>query len=78
MDSFSGMLNFDVHGGAERQQAVLARLRLFTHATSLGHDESLIMVYHDLDGAPFFRVSIGLEDADDLINDLKQALAAEL
>jgi cystathionine beta-lyase/cystathionine gamma-synthase len=77
MDGFSGMLNFDVTGGAAGQRAVIDRLRLFTHATSLGHDESLIMVYHDLDGTPFFRVSIGLEDPDDLIADLAQALAGE-
>lgn len=77
MDGFSGMLNFDVTGGPARQRAVIDRLKLFTHATSLGHDESLIMVYHDLDGTPFFRVSIGLEDPEDLIADLAQALAGE-
>lgn len=74
MSGFSGMLNFDVHGGAENHVAVLKQLKLFTHATSLGHDESLIMVYRDLDGMPFYRVSIGLEDPEDLIADLRQAL----
>jgi cystathionine beta-lyase/cystathionine gamma-synthase len=73
MDGFSGMLNFDIPDLKQRPE-LLKRLRLFTHATSLGHDESLIMVYDDYNGHTFFRVSVGLEDADDLIVDLEQAL----
>lgn len=75
MSGFSGMLNFDIHNPTQRPE-LLRRLKLFTHATSLGHDESLIMVYHDLAGNDFFRVSIGLEDPNDLIADLAQALDA--
>jgi len=73
MDGSSGMLNFDIRDPRQRPE-LLRRLKLFTHATSLGHDESLIMVYDDFSGNEFFRVSVGLEDADDLIEDLEQAL----
>ena len=79
MHGFSGMLNFDIKGDPRQHGAVLNRLEIFTHATCLGHDESLIAVYCDpSDGAqaqPFYRVSIGLEDAEDLIADLDQALS---
>lgn len=73
MSGYSGMLNFDIRD-AGRRQDLLRKLRIFTHATSLGHDESLIMVYQDLEGSSFFRVSVGLEDAADLIADLDRAL----
>lgn len=73
MTSYSGMLNFDVHGGLEKRQAVIQRLKLFSHATCLGHDESLIALY-PWEEQEFFRVSVGLEDAADLIADLDQAL----
>jgi len=74
MTGYSGMLNFDMKGGnPARREEVGKRLEVFTWATCLGHDESLIAIYGDRKG-PFFRVSIGLEDADDLIADLDQAL----
>ena len=57
-----------------------------THAVSLGDVESLIVYYDkNSDKLPhypkiyqdgFFRFSIGLEDAEDIINDLKQAMEA--
>ena len=74
MNGFSGMLTFDIKGDPTQRAELLRRLRLFTHATCLGHDESLIMVYNWA-GQDFFRVSIGLEDAPDLIADLDQALS---
>ncbi|MHB1355404.1 MAG: trans-sulfuration enzyme family protein [Anaerolineae bacterium] len=74
MKGYSGMLNFDIAGDPARRPYFLKRLKVFTHATCLGHDESLIMVYTWAD-EKFFRVSIGLEDAGDLIRDLEQALA---
>jgi len=74
MDGFSGMLNFDIRGDASQRSAVAKRLKLFTYATCLGHEESLIMVYDDYKGSEFFRVSVGLEDPNDLIADLGQAL----
>lgn len=75
MRGCAGMLNFDVKGDPNQRTEVLRRLRLFTHATCLGHEESLIMVYNDYHGQQFFRVSIGLEDAEDLMADLDRALS---
>ena len=78
MSGYSGMLNFELKH-KEKRPEFLKRLQIFTHAVSLGHDESLIMYYADGYGdeaGSFFRVSIGLEDADDLIEDLDQALNA--
>jgi cystathionine beta-lyase/cystathionine gamma-synthase len=75
MRGFSGMLNFDLRA-ADRRADLIRGLQIFTHAVSLGHDESLIFVYSNYDGEEFFRVSVGLEDADDLIADLERALAA--
>jgi len=83
----SGMIAFAVHGGTEAMNAFVARLRLVTSATSLGHDESLIAHFarsgprQDHYRAPFtedgtLRLSIGLEDAADLIADLSAALSA--
>lgn len=73
MSSFSGMLNFDIKGDPSQRWEVIRRLEFFAHATCLGHDESLIAVY-DWDDEYFFRVSVGLEDPEDLIADLDQAL----
>ena len=81
----SGMLAFAPHGGTEDLNAFVGRLRLFTSATSLGHDESLVAHVaksgprQDRYGAPFtdhgtLRLSIGLEDAEDLLADLDAAL----
>lgn len=81
----SGMMAFAPHGSTDEINAFVARLRLITSATSLGHDESLIAHFaksggrQDLYGAPFtdhgtLRLSIGLEDTDDLIADLDSAL----
>jgi cystathionine beta-lyase/cystathionine gamma-synthase len=74
MSAFAGMLNFDIGGDPAARTEVLRRLHLFVHATCLGHDESLIAVY-EWGGEQFFRVSVGLEDPEDLIADLDQALA---
>ena len=76
MHGFSGMLNFDIRPEAGDRYDLIKKLRVFTHATSLGHDESLIMIYDDYRGNAVFRVSIGLEDVHDLIADLNQALGA--
>ena len=75
MEGFSGMLNFDIKGDREQRAEVVDRLKLFSYATCLGHEESLLMVYDDYHGHDFFRVSIGLEDPQDLIADLDQALS---
>ena len=81
MSSFGGMLSFNVRGGREEAQSVTARTKIFTRATSLGGTESLIEHRASSEGEGsrtaenLLRVSVGLEHADDLVEDLTQALA---
>jgi cystathionine gamma-synthase len=80
MSGWGGMLSFQVHGGREAAMRVAARVRLFTRATSLGAPHSLIEHRASIEGREtktpqnLLRVSVGLENADDLIADLQQAL----
>ena len=80
MSLFGGMLSFRVRGGMEAAFRVAARTALFTRATSLGSYESLIEHRASIEGTAsatpddLLRVSVGLENADDLIADLDQAL----
>ena len=82
MKDFGGMLSFEIHGGREEAFKVAAALKLILRATSLGGTHSLIEHRASIEGkttrAPesLLRLSVGLEDADDLIQDLDQALAA--
>ena len=87
MRGFGGMVSFRVRGGLEAARRVAAGTRLFFLAESLGGVESLIehpgeMTHASLAGSGFeidpglVRLSVGIEHADDLIADLKQALAA--
>jgi len=76
---YGPLLSFVVKGGAERALAAVARLQLFHRATSLGGVESLVEHRHTIEphtGIPegLLRVSVGIEAADDLIDDLAQAL----
>jgi cystathionine gamma-synthase len=79
---FGGMLSLRVAGGASAALAVAGRLRLFARATSLGGVESL--VEHRASVEPpdspvpkdLLRISIGLEDPDELVEDLRAALGA--
>lgn len=83
---YSGMIAFDIEGDEQTHQRFLNALTLVTHAVSLGDVESLIVYYDkNSDKLPhyppiyqkgFFRFSIGLEDATDLIADLQRALEA--
>ena len=83
---YSGMMSFDIKGDEETHQKFLRSLQLVTHAVSLGDVESLIVYYdRNSDKLPhyppiyregFFRFSIGLEDAEDLIEDLQSAFKA--
>ena len=84
-----GMLSFELQGGAAAADRLLARLRIFTLAESLGGVESLIevparMTHGSIPPAAraalgisdgLVRVSVGIEDPDDLIADIAQALA---
>lgn len=80
MADFGGMLSIGVRGGQSAALELTRRLSLFTRATSLGGTESLIEHRASVEGpgtaAPdnLLRVSIGLENADDLIEDLRTAL----
>jgi len=88
MDGFGAMLCFGVKGGLEGGRALLNRLRLITMAVSLGGVESLIQHPASMThaGVPreerlaagitdeLVRLSVGCEDAEDLVADLDQAL----
>ena len=80
MSAFSGMLSVEVRGGKEAALAVAASTKLFIQATSLGGVESLIEHRASIKGEDprtpqgLLRLSVGLEHADDLIEDLAQAL----
>jgi len=80
MTGFGGMLSAQVRGGREAAFAVERKVRIFTCATSFGGTESLLEHRASVEGAAtrspdnLLRLSIGLEHADDLIEDLGQAL----
>lgn len=81
MSAFGGMLSFEVKGGREAALGAAARTAIFIRATSLGGVESLIEHRASIKGEDprtpqgLLRLSVGLEHADDLIEDLAQALA---
>jgi cystathionine gamma-lyase len=90
MKGFGGMLTFDIKGGLEAARTFLKAVKVFACAESLGGVESLIehpaiMTHASVpketreklgiaDG--FIRLSVGIEDAQDLTDDLGQALDA--
>ena len=80
MSMFGGMLSFEVKCGREPAMSVAAKTKIFTRATSLGGVESLIEHRASIEGpgttSPpgLLRLSIGLENAEDLIEDLDQSL----
>ena len=80
MKSGGAMLSFDVVGGSDAAIGVVARTKLFVSATSLGGVESLMEHRASIEGAAstsppgLLRVSVGLENAEDLVADLEQAL----
>ena len=76
---FGSLLSFCVKGGAVEALRVAGRLNLFHRATSLGGVESLVEHRHTIEphtGIPesLLRLSIGIEDVQDLCADLEQAL----
>ncbi|MCW3791349.1 bifunctional cystathionine gamma-lyase/homocysteine desulfhydrase [Paenibacillus sp. LS1] len=85
---YGGMVSFDV-GSAEKVDEVLSKVRYFTLAESLGAVESLISVPARMTHAsiPYerrqelgitdglIRISVGIEDVEDLLEDLKSALS---
>lgn len=85
---FGGMISFDV-GSREKAGELLAKLKYFTLAESLGAVESLISVPAQMThasipaerraelgiGDGLVRISVGIEDVEDLIEDLTEALS---
>jgi cystathionine beta-lyase/cystathionine gamma-synthase len=85
MDAFGGMISFRPAGGVEVAHRLVERTELFFLAESLGGVESLIevpaaMTHLSVVGTPLevpadlVRLSVGIEHADDLIEDLDRAL----
>jgi cystathionine beta-lyase/cystathionine gamma-synthase len=88
MEGFGGMLALELTGGGRAADRFVRKLRLIRHAPSLGGVDSLVSEprYNSHAhltpeerarmGIPdgFLRLSIGIEDADDLIADIEQAL----
>jgi cystathionine gamma-synthase len=85
MRGFGGMVAFRVTGGLDAALEVCSRTQLFTLAESLGGIESLIehpgkMTHASTQGSvlevppDLVRLSVGIESADDLIDDLRSAL----
>jgi methionine-gamma-lyase len=89
MRGFGTMLAFDLKGGLPAARRFCDRVRLFLLAASLGGVESLVILpiyssHYNMSAEELrranvspgtVRVSVGLEDAEDLVADLKQALA---
>src|SRR6266436_3717312 len=89
MKGFGSMLAFDLKGGLPAARKFCDRIQLFLLAASLGGVESLVVLpiyssHYKMSSGELaaagvspgtVRVSVGLEDAGDLIADLKQALA---
>ncbi|MDR3575890.1 MAG: cystathionine gamma-synthase [Anaerolineaceae bacterium] len=85
MKACGGMISFILKGGAKAAKKAAAATRLFTLAESLGGVESLIehpasMTHASVAGSPLevpgglLRLSVGIEQVDDLLADLEQAL----
>jgi cystathionine gamma-synthase len=80
MKDFGGMLSIQVRGGEQAAVDLTNRLELFTRATSLGGPESLIEHRASVEGPTtisprnLLRISVGLENAEDLIEDLEKGL----
>jgi cystathionine beta-lyase/cystathionine gamma-synthase len=91
LGGFGGMVGLELKGGAKAAERLLKRLKLITHAPSLAGVETLVseprLTSHKSIGAEgrakigipdgFLRLSCGLEDAADIIDDLEQATQRE-
>ena len=85
-NGFGGVISFGVKADDKQVERFCAALKVVTFAVSLGHDESLIFpqpsyderigLYPEKFRNGFIRFSVGLEDPDDIIRDLDQALQA--
>ncbi len=88
-NGYGGVIVFGVEGGLEAGKALIENVQLFSHLANVGDAKSLIihpastthsqLSGEELDragiGPDFIRLSVGIEDIDDIIADLEQALA---
>ena len=83
INGFGGVLSFGLKADHDTHNRFVQNLNIITSAVSLGHDESLIVFLGENDERQylypeefhngFFRFSVGIEDVNDLIEDLSQA-----
>jgi methionine-gamma-lyase len=83
-NGFGGVMAFGLRGDHDAHNRFVSHLEVVTSAVSLGHDESLIVFLGENDERQylyssefrdgFFRLSVGLEDTEDIIGDISQAL----
>ena len=81
---FGGVISFGLNTDDKTVERFCAALKIVTFAVSLGHDESLIFpqpsyderidLYPERFRKGFVRFSVGLEEPEDIINDLDRAL----
>lgn len=81
---FGGVMSFGLKADHDTHNKFVSQLKVITSAVSLGHDESLIVFLGEDDERQylypeefhngFFRFSVGIEDAEDIIDDLRQAM----
>lgn len=86
-NGFGGVLSFGLKADHDTHNRFVSHLRVITSAVSLGHDESLIVFLGENDERQylypeefhngFFRFSVGIEDIEDIIEDLRQAFEKE-
>lgn len=86
MSGYGGMVSFGLKAAHDKCNEFVSHLRVITSAVSLGHDESLIVflgedderqyLYPERFHHGFFRLSVGIEDTRDIIDDLDRALRA--
>ena len=88
LDGFGGLMSIELAGGAAASDSFVRKVRLITYAASLGGVDTLVIEPRYSShahmsseeraaiGIPdgFLRLSIGIEDADDIIADIEQAL----
>lgn len=83
---FGGVISFGVDADDKTTERFCAKLKIVSFAVSLGHDESLvfpqpsyderILLYPERFRRGFIRFSVGLEEPDDIMRDIDQALTA--
>jgi methionine-gamma-lyase len=88
MSGFGGLISFELDGGMDQGMALMNKLTIISRAVSLGDCETLIQhpasMTHAIYGEEerrkhgisdgLLRLSVGLENVDDVIEDLQQAL----